>query len=135
MYFLFNADLSKFDSQYYDISYIHSLLLNSGPWTEIGTVKMSTLNIQQNKASEQKHLILSQHQSDLLLHLPVLHLPVHHLPHHNNTSSISEMKENRIMSEIFQHSRACGLTFRIKMASPQKLLNISQCLSYSEASR
>ena len=34
MYFSFNADLSKFDSQYYDIRYIHSLLLNSGPWTE-----------------------------------------------------------------------------------------------------
>ena len=30
MYFLFNADLSKFDSQYYNIRYIHSLLLNSG---------------------------------------------------------------------------------------------------------
>ena len=59
-----------------------------------------------------KHLILSQHQCDLLLHLPVLHLP------HNNMSSSSEMKENRIMSEIFQHSRACGWTFRIKMASP-----------------
>ena len=25
-------------------------------------------------------------------------------------------------------SRTCGLAFRIKMASPQKLLNISQCL-------
>ena len=32
--FLLNADLSKFDSQYYNIRYIHSLLLNSGPWTE-----------------------------------------------------------------------------------------------------
>ena len=42
-----------------------------------------------------KHLILSQHQCDLLLHLPVHHLPIHHLPHHNNTSSTSEMKENR----------------------------------------
>ena len=48
-----------------------------------------------------KHLILSQHQSDLLLHLPVhhlpvCHLPIHHLPHHHNTSALSsEMKENR----------------------------------------
>ena len=33
-YFLFNADLSKFDSQYYNIRCIHSLLLNSRPWTE-----------------------------------------------------------------------------------------------------
>ena len=55
MYFLVNADLSKFDSQYYDIRYIHSLLLNSGPWTETGTIK-TTLNIKQNKASEQKAL-------------------------------------------------------------------------------
>ena len=54
MYFLFNADLSKFDSQYYNISYIHPLLLNSGPWTE--TIKTSTLNIRQNKASEQEAL-------------------------------------------------------------------------------
>ena len=47
-----------------------------------------------------KHLILSQHQCDLLLHLPVhhlpiCHLPIHQLPHHNNTSSSSEMKENK----------------------------------------
>ena len=43
-----------------------------------------------------KHLILSQHQCDLLLHLPVCHLPIHHLPHHHNTSALSsEMKENR----------------------------------------
>ena len=55
MYFLFNADFSKFDSQYYDIRYIHSLLLNSRPLTEIGTIK-TTLNIKQNKASEQKAL-------------------------------------------------------------------------------
>ena len=53
MYFLFNADLSKFDSEYYNIRYIHSLLLNSGPWTE--TIK-TTLNIKQNKASEQEAL-------------------------------------------------------------------------------
>ena len=56
-----------------------------------------------------KHLILSQHQFDLILHLPVYHLPVHHLPichlpHHNNTSCSSEIKQNRIVSEIFQHS-------------------------------
>ena len=48
-----------------------------------------------------KHLILSQHQCDLLLHLPVhhlpvCHLPICHLPHHHNTSALSsEMKENR----------------------------------------
>ena len=48
-----------------------------------------------------KHLILSQHQCDLLLHLPVhhlpvCHLPIHHLPHHHNMSALSsEMKENR----------------------------------------
>ena len=86
-----------------------------------------------------KHLILSQHQFDLLLHLPVHdlpvhhlpvhHLPIYHLPHHNNTSCSSEIKENRISA-----FRARGSTFRIKMASPQKLLNISECLSYSEAS-
>ena len=56
-----------------------------------------------------KHLILSQHQFDLLLHLPVPHLPVHHLPfhhlpHQNDTSCSSEIKEIRIVSEIFQHS-------------------------------
>ena len=88
-----------------------------------------------------KHLILSQHQCDLLLHLPVCHLPICHLPHHNNTSSSSEMKENRKncvrnVNKLpwSEHSRACGLAFRIKMASPQKLLNISQCPSYSEVS-
>ena len=54
MYFLFNADLSKFDSQYYDIRYIHSHLLNSRLWTEMGTIK--TLKIKQNKANEQKAL-------------------------------------------------------------------------------
>ena len=53
MYFLFNVDLSKFDSQYYNIRYMHSLLLNSGLWTE--TIK-TTLNIKQNKASEQEAL-------------------------------------------------------------------------------
>ena len=43
-----------------------------------------------------KHLILSQHQCDLLLHLPVHHLPICHLPHHHNMSAMSsEMKENR----------------------------------------
>ena len=43
-----------------------------------------------------KHLILSQHQFDLLLHLPVCHLHIHHLPHHHNMSALSsEMKENR----------------------------------------
>ena len=94
-----------------------------------------------------KHLILSQHQCDSLLHLPVhhlpvYHLPIHHLPHHHNMSALnSEMKENRKncvrnVNKLpwFEHSRARGLAFRIKMASPQKLLNISQCLSYSEAS-
>ena len=89
-----------------------------------------------------KHLILSQHQCDLLLHLPVHHLPICHLPHHYNTSAMSsEMKENRknYVQNVnklcwSEHSRAHGLTFRIKMASPQKLLNISQCLSYSEVS-
>ena len=94
-----------------------------------------------------KHLILSQHQCDLLLHFPVhhqpvCHLPIYHLPHHHNTSAMSsEMKENRKncvrnVNKLpwSEHSRARGLAFRIKMASPQKLLNISQCLSYSEAS-
>ena len=97
MYFLFNADLSKFESQYYNIRYIHSLLLNSGLWTE--TIKTSTFNFKhkreqgQSQASK-KHLILSQHQCDLPL--PVCHLPVCHLPHHYNTSVLSsEMKENR----------------------------------------
>ena len=92
MYFLFNADLSKFDSQYYNIRYIHSLLLNSGPWTK--TIKTSTFNFKhkteqgQSQASK-KHLILSQHQCDLCL-------PVCHLPHHYHTSVLSsEMKENR----------------------------------------
>ena len=43
-----------------------------------------------------KDLILSQHQCDLLLHLPVCHLPICHLPHHHNMSALSsEMKENR----------------------------------------
>ena len=51
-----------------------------------------------------KHLILSQHQFDLLLHLPVHHLPICHLHHHNNMSCSSEIKENRIVSELFQHS-------------------------------
>ena len=55
MYFLFNVDLSKFDSKYYDIRYIHSLVLNSGPWTETGTIK-KTLNIKQNEAIKQKAL-------------------------------------------------------------------------------
>ena len=55
MYFLFNADFSKFDSQYYDIRYMHSLFLNSGPCTETGTIK-TTLKIKQNKANEQKAL-------------------------------------------------------------------------------
>ena len=46
------------------------------------------------------HLILSQHQCDLLLHLPVYHLPVHHLPihhlpQHHTSAMSSEMKENR----------------------------------------
>ena len=41
-HFLFNAVLSEFDSQYYNIMYIHSLLLNSEPWTE--TIKTSTFN-------------------------------------------------------------------------------------------
>ena len=55
--------------------------------------------------ASKKHLILSQHQCDLLLHLPVYHLPVCHLPichlpichlpHHNMSPSSSEMKENR----------------------------------------
>ena len=94
-----------------------------------------------------KHLILSQHQCDLLFHLPVhhlpvCHLPICHLPQHHNTSALSyEMKENRKncvrnVNKLpwSEHSRALGLAFRIKMASPQKLLNISQCLSYSEAS-
>ena len=57
-------------------------------------------------------------------------------------SSSSEMKENRnncvrkYVNKLpwSEHSRARGLAFRIKMASPQKLLNISQCLSYSEVS-
>ena len=53
MYFLFNADLSKFDSQHYNIRYIHSLLLNTGLWTE--TIK-TILTIKQNKASEQEAL-------------------------------------------------------------------------------
>ena len=97
MYFLFNADLSKFGSQYYNIRYIHSLLLNSGPWTE--TIKTSTFNLKhkteqgQSQASK-KHLILSQYQCDLFL--PVCHLPVCHLPHHYHTSVLSSgMKENR----------------------------------------
>ena len=42
-----------------------------------------------------KHLILSQHQCDLLLHLPVHHLPVCHLPQHHMSAMSSEMKENR----------------------------------------
>ena len=42
-----------------------------------------------------KHLILSQHQCDLLLHLPVHHLPICHLPQHNTSAMSSEMKENR----------------------------------------
>ena len=43
-----------------------------------------------------KHLILSQHQCDLSLHLPVYHLPVCHLPDHHYTYVLSsEMKENR----------------------------------------
>ena len=47
-----------------------------------------------------KHLILSQHQCDLLLHLPVhhlpvCHLPIHHLPQHHMSAMSSEMKENR----------------------------------------
>ena len=42
-----------------------------------------------------KHLILSQHQCDLLLHLPVHHLPVCHLPQHHTSAMSSEMKENR----------------------------------------
>ena len=46
-------DISNFDSQYYNIRYIHSLLLNSGPWTV--TIK-TTLNIKQNNASEQEAL-------------------------------------------------------------------------------
>ena len=102
IYFLFSADLSKFDSQYYNIRYIHSLLLNSGPWTK--TIKTSTFNFKhkteqgQSQASK-KHLILSQHQCDLPLsvcHLPVYHLPVCHLNHHYHTSVLSsEMKENR----------------------------------------
>ena len=51
------------------------------------------------------------------------------------------MKENKELCPKYvnklpwsEHSRAHGLAFSIKMASPQKLLNISQCLSYSEAS-
>ena len=68
IYFLFNADLSKFDSQYYYIRYINSLLLNSRPWNE--TIKTSTFNFKhkteqgQSQASK-KHLILSQNQCDL----------------------------------------------------------------------
>ena len=42
-----------------------------------------------------KHLILSQHQCDLLLHLSVHHLPIHHLPQHHMSAMSSEMKENR----------------------------------------
>ena len=98
MYFLFNADLSKFDSQYYDIRYIHSLLLNSGPWTETGTIK-TTLNIKQNKASEQKALnIIPALLHPPVHHLLVHHLPIHHLPHHNNTSSSSERKQNCVQN-------------------------------------
>ena len=42
-----------------------------------------------------KHLILSKHQCDLLLHLPVHHLPIYHLPQHHTSAMSSEMKENR----------------------------------------
>ena len=56
--------------------------------------------------ASKKHLILSQHQCDLPLHLPVCHLPVCHLPlchlplchlpdHHYMSVLSSEMKEKR----------------------------------------
>ena len=49
-HFLFNADLSEFDSQYYYI--IHSLLLNSGGWTE--TIKTSTFNFKHKTEQGQR---------------------------------------------------------------------------------
>ena len=101
---LFNVALSEFDSQYYNIMYIHSLLLNSRPWTE--TIKTSTFNFkhkteQGQRQASKKHLILSsQYKCDLTLllsayhHACACHLPVHHLPNHDNMSIlISEMKE------------------------------------------
>ena len=94
-------------------------------------------NKHQSQASK-KHLILSQYQCDVPLlpacHLPLHHLPLHHVPRHHNVSVLSsEMKENRMncvqnvtIALVFSIPEHVVLTFRIKMASPQKLLNISQ---------
>ena len=141
MYFLFNADFSKFDSQYYDIRYIHSLLLNSGPWTETGTIK-TTLKIKQNKANEQKALNIIPAPMWLTPPPPCLpppYLPPPSPPQHICYEFWNERKQKELCPKCnklpwSEHSRACGLEFRIKMASPPKLLNISQCLSYSEVS-
>ena len=103
-------DLSKFDSKYYDIRYIHSLLLNSGPWTETGNNKKTTSNIKQNKASEQKALNIIPAPIWLTPPPPCPPPPCPPPPYppppspETNTSCSSEIKENRIVSEIFHHS-------------------------------
>ena len=81
-----------------------------------------------------KHFILSQHQFDLLLHLPVHHLPIHHLPHHNNTSCSSEIKENRIVSEIFQHSEHVAQHSELKWLLHKSYWIFLNASSYSEVS-
>ena len=141
---LLNVDLSKFDSQYYDIRYIHSLLLNSGPWTETGTIK-TTLNIKQNKANEQKALNIIPVPMWLTPPppcppppcLPPPYLPPPSPPQHVCSEFWNERKQKELYPKYVnklpwsEHSRARGSTFRIKMASPSKLLNISQWPSHN----
>ena len=123
MYFLFNADLSKFDSQYYNIRYIHSLLLNSGPWTE--TIK-TTLNIKQNKASEQEALNIIPVPMWLTPPPPCLpppYPPPPSPPQHICYEFWNERKQKELCLKYVNNclglSIPHGLTFRIKMASPQ----------------
>ena len=102
MYFLFNVDFSKFDSQYYDIRYIHSLLLNSGPWTETGTTK-TTLKIKQNKAKEQKALNIIPAPMWLTPPPPCLpppYPPPPSPPQHVCYEFWNEKKPERIVSEM-----------------------------------
>ena len=84
-----------------------------------------------------KHLILSQHQCDLPLHLPVHHLP----DHHYMSVMSSEMKENKELCLKYVNNHL-GLSIpehvvwhsELKWLLHKKFPNISQWPSHSHAS-
>ena len=50
--FWFNGNVCEFDTQYYNMKYIHSLLLNCRPWTE--TIETSTFNFKHETEQGQR---------------------------------------------------------------------------------